>query len=337
MAKGPNGTERKLEFPSRAPLEIGFQNVQPPADAGGNFQIADFETTKRLVLALERNNFHAMWAGDHLAIAQPILDPMIQLAQASAISQRLKLGTAVFLLPLRHPAGVAKQVATLDLLSSGRVIFGVGVGGEFPNEFALSGVPVKERGARLSEGIEVLRKLWSGKPVANAGKFYSFPEVQMLPAPHTPGGPPVWCGGRQDAALRRAGRIADGYLSYVITPERFERSLETVAGAFANARRHSGTFGSGHLLFLRLDKDYETALDVASHHLSIRYAMDFREPAKKYCALGSADDVAETIIRFRNAGCRTFVLDLIGPYEERSEHLEAVAEELLPLLAAYRE
>ena len=77
--------------------------------------------------------------------------------------------------------------------------------------------------------------------------------------------------------------------------------------------------------------------DVAAHHLSIRYAMDFREPAKKYCALGSADDVAETIIRFRDAGCRTFVLDLIGPYEERSEHLEAVAEELLPLLAAYRE
>ena len=321
MAQGPNGTDRKLEFPSRAPLEIGFQNVQPPADAGGDFQIADFETTKRLVLALERNNFHAMWAGDHLAFAQPILDPMIQLAQASAISQRLKLGTAVFLLPLRHPAGVAKQVATLDLLSSGRVIFGVGVGGEFPNEFALSGVPVKERGARLSEGIEVLRKLWSGKPVANAGKFYSFPEVQMLPAPHTPGGPPVWCGGRQEPALRRAGRLAGvGLFCRLCRPG-------------AEAERDLSTFGTGHLLFIRLAKNYESALDYAAKMLSARYAMDFRKPAKRYCALGTAEQVASTIREFYQAGVRHLVVDFIAERADQIEQIDYYGADVMPLLA----
>ena len=333
MAQGPNGTDRKLEFPSRAPLEIGFQNVQPPADAGGDFQIADFETTKRLVLALERNNFHAMWAGDHLAFAQPILDPMIQLAQASAISQRLKLGTAVFLLPLRHPAGVAKQVATLDLLSSGRVIFGVGVGGEFPNEFALSGVPVKERGARLSEGIEVIRKLWSNKPVANAGKFYSFPEVQMLPAPHTPGGPPVWCGGRQEPALRRAGRLADGWLSYVVTPEQYRAGLEVIARAGAEAERDLSTFGTGHLLFIRLAKNYESALDYAAKMLSARYAMDFRKPAKRYCALGTAEQVASTIREFYQAGVRHLVVDFIAERADQIEQIDYFGADVMPLLA----
>ena len=91
------------------------------------------------------------------------------------------LRSGVYLLPLRHPGPVAKQVSTLDHLSEGRLIFGVGVGGEFPREYALAGVPLEERGARLSEGIAVLRKLWSGEKVAHEGRFYPFPEVQMLP------------------------------------------------------------------------------------------------------------------------------------------------------------
>jgi probable F420-dependent oxidoreductase len=322
-----------MNFPSRGPLEIGFQNVQPPADADGEFQIADFETNKRLVLALERNGFHAMWAGDHLAFAQPILDPMIQLAQASAISQSLKFGTAVFLLPLRHPASVAKQVATLDLLSSGRVIFGVGVGGEFPDEFALSGVPVKERGARLSEGIKVLRQLWSGEPVENAGKFYPFPEVQMLPAPHTPGGPPIWCGGRKEPALRRAGRLADGWLSYVVTPEQYRTALEVIARAGAEAGRDFSTFGTGHLLFMRLAKDYESALDYATKTLSARYEMDFSKAAKRYCALGTTEQVAATIREFYEAGVRHLVVDFIAERADQIEQIDLFGAEVMPLLA----
>ena len=322
-----------MDFPKRKQLEIGFQNAQPPADAGGGFQIANFEITQRIVQALERNHFHAMWAGDHLAFAQPILDPLIQLAQASAISQKLTLGTAVFLLPLRHPAAVAKQVATLDLLSSGRVIFGVGVGGEFPDEFALSGVPVNERGARLSEGIGVLRKLWSGKPAANDGKFYSFPEVLMEPAPLTPGGPPIWCGGRQEPALRRAGRMADGWLSYVVTPEQYRAGLETIAKAADETGRDLDQFGTGHLLFVRLAKDYETALSYATEKLSARYAMDFSKAAKRYCALGTAEQVAESIRRFYQAGVRHLVVDAIAERSDQMEQIDHFGEAVMPLLA----
>ncbi len=321
-----------MAFSLSGPLKLGFQNVQPPTDKNGVFQLADFETTQRLVFALERNGFDAMWAGDHVAFEQPILDPLIQLSQASAISQRLLLGTAVYLLPLRRPASVAKQVASLDLLSSGRVIFGVGVGGEFPGEFALSGVPVKERGARLSEGIEVLRKLWRGEPVAHQGKFYPFPEAQMLPTPHQPGGPPIWCGGRKEAALRRAGRLADGWLSYVVTPEQYRAALEVIARAGEAAKRDLSGFSTGHLLFVRLAKDYDSALKYATEKLSRRYAMDFSKPARRYCALGTAEQVAASIREFHQAGVRHLVIDFIAERADQIEQIDHFGEAVMPLL-----
>jgi probable F420-dependent oxidoreductase len=322
-----------MEFSPSGSLKLGFQNAQPPADDSGVFQVADFAITQGLVHALERNGFHAMWAGDHLAFGQPILDPLIQLSQASAISQKLMLGTAVFLLPLRHPAAVAKQVATLDLLSSGRFIFGVGVGGEFPGEFALADVPVKERGARLSEGIEVLRKLWRGTPVDQAGKFYAFPETHMEPAPLTPGGPPIWCGGRQEPALRRAGRLADGWMSYVVTPEQYSNSLEIIARAGDEAGRDLSGFGTGHLLFMRLAKDYGSALEYATEKLSKRYSMDFSKPAKRYCALGTPEQVAASIREFYQAGMRHLVVDLIADRADQIEQIDQFGQEVVPLLA----
>src|SRR6185436_7511823 len=127
--------------------------------------------------------------------------PFLQLAQAAVMSRRLILGTDVYLVPLRHPTPVAKQVATLDHLTEGRFIFGVGVGGEFPREFEACGVPHNERGPRLSESIAVLRKLWTGEPASHDGRFFKFANIPMQPPPRQPGGPPIWAGGRSDAAL----------------------------------------------------------------------------------------------------------------------------------------
>ncbi len=321
-----------MDFQAGGRLQFGFQNAQPPA-TGGEFLIADFATMQGLVLALERNGFRSFWAGDHLAFAQPIMDPLIQISQTSAISQRLMLGTAVLLLPLRHPAGVAKQVATLDRLSSGRVIFGVGVGGEFPGEFALAGVPVEERGARLSEAIEVVRKLWSAKPVKHDGKFYPFPEIQMLPAPHRPGGPPIWCGARKRPALRRAGRLADGWLSYAVTPDQYRAALQTISAAAEEAERDLSHFATGHLLFIRLAKDYQSALQYVTEKLSARYAMDFSAPAKRYCALGTAQEVAESIRQFHAAGMRHLVIDFIAERSDQIEQIDKFGADVIPLLA----
>jgi alkanesulfonate monooxygenase SsuD/methylene tetrahydromethanopterin reductase-like flavin-dependent oxidoreductase (luciferase family) len=137
------------------------------------------ETTARI----ESLGFDSLWVGDHVAFPLPILDPLLQLAQAAAWSERLLLGTSVYLLPLRHPTLVAKQVATLDLLCDGRLVFGVGLGGEFPLEYAACNVPLRERGSRISEAIPLLKRLWSGEPTGGPGPHYPFPPVQLLPRP----------------------------------------------------------------------------------------------------------------------------------------------------------
>ena len=325
-----------MDLPLEPRLSIGYQHVLAPTgydDTEGAAAGRDLPEAVRLLDAL---GFDSFWSGDHVAFAGPILDPLMQLAQAAALSDRLKIGTAVYLLPLRHPAPVAKQVATLDTISNGRMIFGVGVGGEFPLEFQLCGVRVEERGARLGEGIRVLRKLWSGEAEAHDGRFYPFPEVAIQPPPEQPGGPPIWCGGRADAALRRAGRLADGWMSYVVDPKRYRRSLETIAAAAAAADRKLERFGTSHLLFVRLDKDRESALAFAAEFLSVRYAMDFSRAAERYCALGTAGEVADAVRAFHTAGMRHLVINVLAHESEKAAHLQRFADEVMPLLADLR-
>ena len=183
----------------------------------------------------------------------------------------------------------------------------------------------------------MLRKLWSGEKVAHQGRFYSFPELTMQPPARQAGGPPIWCGGRSEGALRRTGRLADGWMSYVVTPQMFADSLAKIdAAASAAGRRFERPFGASHLLFTRLDRTYEQALDAATETLSVRYAMDFRKAAIRYCALGPAAQIAERIREFYAAGVRHLVLDLVGPYEERFSQIEQVAAEVLPLVKDLR-
>lgn len=319
-----------IELPKQ--MEFGIQTINRRTEPAVGPWLPDPEEAKTLIELVDACGYESVWVGDHISFAIPILDPMMQLMQAAGWSSRLKLGTGVFLLPLRHPTPVAKQAATLDLLSQGRLIFGVGVGGEFPNEFAACGVPHNERGARLSEGMEVLRKLWSGEKVSHQGRFYSFPEVQMLPTPAQPGGPPMWCGGRSDPALARAGKLADGYVSYVITPEMYRDALEKIAVAAAGCNRELTGFQTGHLLFSRIDQTYEAALEKASSSLSVRYGMDFRRATERYAACGTPADVAERVRAFYDAGVRHLVLDFVGPYEEKNAQVEWFSKEVRPLL-----
>ena len=320
-----------MPLPLANKLSIGVQTIHrrtEPATAPWEPRI---EELVELVQLVDRCGYDSLWAGDHIAYAIPILDPLLQLAQAAIVSRRLILGTSVLLLPLRHPTPVAKQITTLDHLTEGRLILGVGVGGEFPNEYAACNVPLNERGARLAEGVTVLKKFFSGDPVAHAGKFYGpFTEVKMLPGPRQPGGPPIWFAGRSDAALRRIGRLGDGWLSYVITPEMYQAGLGKIAAAAEG--RAIQQFGTSHLLFTRIDDTYEKALDAATETLSVRYAMDFRKAAQRYCALGPPQQVAATIREFHAAGLRHLILDLLGPYEQRHQQIECFAAEVSPLL-----
>jgi probable F420-dependent oxidoreductase len=324
-----------MSLPLEPKLKLGVQTIHRRTEPATAPWLPSIDDMREFVELVDASGFDSLWVGDHISFPLAILDPLLQLAQAAVVSRRLVFGTGVYLLPLRHPVPVAKQVATLDHLTEGRLIFGVGVGGEFPKEYEVCGVPLNERGARLSEAIPLLRKLWSGAPVSHAGGRYgAFDAVAMQPPPRQPGGPPIWFGGRSEAALRRTGRLGDGWVAYVVTADMYAAALKTIAAAAAE--RALKNFGTGLLLFTRLDHTYEAALEAATISLSRRYAMDFRRAAQRYAALGPPDRIAQSIRAFHAAGVRHVVLDLVGPYEERNDQMRWIARDVLPLIADLR-
>ena len=292
------------------------------------------QDAREIAVRAESLGYDSLWTGDHVVFTVPILDPLLQLAQMATASGKLALGTSVFLLPLRHPVLVAKQVATLDHLCDGRFIFGVGIGGEFAAEYEACNVPVRERGARLEAALPLVRSLLAGAPTRGDARFYPFPETRLAPPAKQPGGPPIWCGGRRPAALARMGRLADGWVSYVVTPEQYAAGLARIEAAAAAAGRELRRFGTGHLLFARVADDYESAFASANAHLSRRYAMDFGKATRRYAAIGTPADVAERLSRYQRAGVRHFIVDPVADAAaEREEQLERFAKEVRPLLA----
>jgi alkanesulfonate monooxygenase SsuD/methylene tetrahydromethanopterin reductase-like flavin-dependent oxidoreductase (luciferase family) len=162
----------------------------------------------------------------------------------TAWTERVRVGTAILLLPLYHPVLVGKQLADLDAWSGARLTVGIGVGGEFPQEFGALGVPVAERGARTDEAMQVLRALWSGEPVTHHGRFFDLDAVQ-LHAVEPPrggrgraGGPPLVVSGRKPPAMRRAASLGDGWMPYLVSVDAYARSVETI-------RAHAATIGRG--------------------------------------------------------------------------------------------
>jgi probable F420-dependent oxidoreductase len=283
-----------------------------------------------LVRRVEALGYDSVWGGDHVSFHTPIYESLTLLAAYASITHRIKLGTAVYLLALRAPAIAAKATATLDVLSGGRLIFGVGVGGENPKEFALCGVPHRERGVRVTEGIEVVRTLWRDSPASFNGRFTQFEAVSIDPKPVQQPAPPIWIGGRSDAALARAGRQGDGWVSYVVQPERYAQSLDKIRAAAADAGRSLEGFAAAHLAFVTVGRDWETAKAAWVRTLSKRYAQDFEPLARKYGIIGTPEQCAEQIERFRAAGCTYMLINAIGdPRDERAQ-LEAIAADVLP-------
>jgi probable F420-dependent oxidoreductase len=291
------------------------------------------ESLRALAIRAEALGFDSIWSGDHIAFHNPTLESLTTLSHLAAITRRVRIGTGVYLLALRHPTIAAKSVATLDVLSGGRFVFGVGVGGEFPKEFEAAGVPHHERGRRVDEAIAVCRLLWAKSPASFEGQFVRFTDVALEPKPVQPGGPPIWIGGRSDHALRRAARLGDGWVSYVVTPERYRASLERIHAFAAEAGRdlRAGRgFEPAHLFFAVMDDDWDRARVQAARYLTRQYNQPFDELVKKYCLLGPPAVCLETLARFVEAGVRTFIIGFVAGADRAPEQLERFAAEVLP-------
>ncbi len=176
------------------------------------------EDLRAVAADAEALGFGSVWASDHVvtpehlhaSIGPIFLDAFVVLSHVSALTRRVKLGTTVMVTPYRNPLVAAKIIATLDALSGGRVILGVGAGGA-PDEFAALGVPESQRGARTDEYLAAMIELWTNDPSSYQGRFVSFDGVRFAPKPAQRPHPPIWVGGRSDAALRRAARFGQAW------------------------------------------------------------------------------------------------------------------------------
>jgi probable F420-dependent oxidoreductase len=182
------------------------------------------ETSAEAQLA-ESCGFDAIFFGEHHQDHDGFLpSPLIVATAMAARTTRLKVGTSVILLPLFHPIHVAEDVATLDIVSHGRAILGVGLGYQ-PADFAMFGVPQAERVGRFEEGLEIIRRCWRGERFSFAGTYYQIDQVQMLPRPLQQPAPPLWIGAGGPAAVRRAGRLGDAWVASSSMPLEAMQSL----------------------------------------------------------------------------------------------------------------
>jgi probable F420-dependent oxidoreductase len=281
-----------------------------------------------LAAECEALGFDSLWVGDHVAFPAPILDPLQVLACFAAHTRRVRLGTCVYLLALRQPTVVAKMVASLDVVSAGRLIFGVGVGGEFPGEFAACGVPVKERGRRTDEALTVLRGLWRGEEVEHVGRFFPIPPVRLAPPPAQSGGPPIWIGGRADAALRRAARAGDGYVGHFLTPEGFHERIERIRALAREQRPAAPPPTAAHLAFALVDSDHGAALSRAGAMLGAIYGRPMEAAAARYCVAGTAGACRSAVERYAAAGVEHLILSPLAYGDALAAQITALASML---------
>jgi alkanesulfonate monooxygenase SsuD/methylene tetrahydromethanopterin reductase-like flavin-dependent oxidoreductase (luciferase family) len=275
----------------------------------------------RLAEALE---FDAVWAGDHLACPAPVLDAAGCLSAAAAVTERVGLGFSVMLLGLRPAAWAAKQIATIDALSRGRLRLGVGVGGEFPEEFEAAGVPVGERGARLNEALQVLPDLLSGRPVEHAGRTLGLSVPALEPALTSP--PPVYVGGRGDAALKRAARYGDWWLPMWLEPSVLaERNARLGELAAEQGRPQPGL---ALLVGVRVEDDSERGRREAEAHMRGQYRLPLHV-VERWTPVGSIDYVVHVLEGYVAAGVEELLLMPLGSdpllqYERLAEVRERV-------------
>ncbi len=283
-----------------------------------------------MVRRLEDAGASSFWVGGHIASVNPSPEPVVWLARLVEQTRHATVGTATLLLPLYPPAMLAKQIADLDNASGGRLVLGVGVGGEYESDFAAVGVPPGQRGARANEGIDLLRRFWTAEPVIHHGSHYSFEGVRIHPGPTSPHGPPIVISGRSEAAIRRAALLGDGWMPYLYSPSRYASSVRQVTELAGERGRSLKGFGWYVYVMVGMDHDVPAAKRGAAAFLGRTYRQDVTAMIDHITVTGTIDEVGERIASFVEAGARHLIVCPIhGDVHSMAGHL---LEDVLPKL-----
>lgn len=268
----------------------------------------------------------SVWLSDHLMGDRPEVAIIPMMAAIAARTRRLKFGPSVMMLPLRHPITVAKDIATLDFLSGGRIIMAVGLGADEKEADALA-VPLKQRGAVTEEGIAVLRKLWSGSQVSHHGTHFHFDNVSITPRPAKK--IDIWIGGRSDAALRRVARVADGWFASFVTPREFADGVHKITEYAALYGREHEEIEAGSIVFCHVDPDG----DKARRDFAAFFAGNRRRPPEQMfarSAVGTPEECRAILQHYVEHGLTKFALWPACPPAHLIRQLAHYAQDIVP-------
>jgi probable F420-dependent oxidoreductase len=264
-----------------------------------NYGVEDAQALLRLAATAEQLGYDSVWVSEHLFHtayvlqrlgSKPYYEPLTILSAVAATTQSIRLGTSVLVLPYHNPIRLAKTVATLDAISHGRVILGVGVG-VIEEEFTALGSPYQGRGAYTDESIAIMQELWTQEDPQFAGTYYTFSGMKFSPKPVQRPYPPLWIGGSSPAAIRRAARVGDGWHPIRLSPDDLQRRLDDL---------HQQAGGLGR--------------DTSQLPVSVRGALDITatpasEASVDVCSFcGTPDEIIGTLRAYEQAGANHIVL-----------------------------
>jgi len=283
---------------------------------------ADAAQWRRLITRAEAAGLDHLAVGDHISFHTGAgADGLLAAATVLAVSERLSANTAVYLLPLRHPVLVARQLADISTRAPGRFIFGVGIGGEDRHEAEVCGVDPATRGRRMDECLQAIRQLLAGRPVDFEGQFIRLTQAQIIPPPAER--IPVIIGGRSDAAIGRAGRYGDGWFGIWVSASRYRQAIAQMHQAARDAGRDIPSWTNALNIWCGVDKSPSTARIHVAQAMEHFYRLPY-SAFEKWSPAGPPQQLADFLVPYLAAGCSVFNLIINGPSAEAE--IEAAAE-----------
>ena len=287
----------------------------------------DLEEIRRYIERAEALGFHSLWVQEQagLRAVAGALEGVSMLSYAAALTRRIRLGSAVFLINLRNPIQLAKSLASLDQLSQGRLIVGVGLGG-VTRLYEAYGLSPEHRVSRFVEALTLMKKLWTEENFTFEGKFWQLKNASLAPRPFQKPHPPVWFGANSPAALKRAVKHGSGFIGAGSSSSGdFKSKVQTVLSALAEAKKDSADFMIGKRVYLAVDKDRERAAKRLREWFGLFYGQ--ADLADRVAMWGSAEECVERLREIVAAGAR---LLLLNPVFDMMEQMEVLASEVVP-------
>ena len=299
-------------------MELKFGLATP-----SNLWSLDWDERRAVVGNIVESGFDHIFMADHVSFRNGSgTDGFVEVAALSQLDPRVGVMISIYLLPLRHPLPVARQLASMARIAPGRMIFGVGIGGEDRHEIEICGVDPKRRGIRANESLEIIRGLLNGDAVSFSGVEFNISDAVIRPAPKK--SIPIIVGGRSDAALTRAAKYSEGWIGVWCSSERFRNAINIVDAEAEEYGRSNVDWCHGYQPWVGLDaKDSKKAFESVKRGMENFYRIPF-EKFERYTPSGTPTEVAEKLAPYVEAGCKVFNLKVCS--QDAEEEVELGAE-----------